>query len=80
MRSLFPFAYLALSITLITGRVTFARAEEVSVANSPSTVSPLLIGAEVPDVVLRTVDGTDVSLRKRTADKPTVIIFYRGGW
>ena len=43
-------------------------------------VRPLLVGARVPDVSVRTVEGQPVSLRQVIADKPTVVIFYRGGW
>ena len=42
--------------------------------------TPLAVGDEVPDVTLRTEEGTEVSLRKLISEKPTVLIFYRGGW
>ena len=37
-------------------------------------------GDSIPDVKLRTETGQEVSLRKLVAEKPTVLIFYRGGW
>ena len=43
-------------------------------------VRPLLVGAAVPDVSVHTVEGQPVSLRQVLAEKPTVVIFYRGGW
>lgn len=48
-------------------------------ASAPD-VSPLLIGSAVPDVTLKTADGTDFSLRAAVGKKPSILIFYRGGW
>jgi len=45
----------------------------------PNSIS-LKAGDPVPDVRLKTVAGETVSLRKLVSEKPTVLIFYRGGW
>ena len=42
--------------------------------------APLKKGDAIPDVTLRTEDNTSVKLQKLVAEKPTVLIFYRGGW
>lgn len=42
--------------------------------------NPLKVGDSVPDVKLRTEDGSEVALLKLVSEKPTVLIFYRGGW
>jgi peroxiredoxin len=42
--------------------------------------APLKEGASIPDVKLRTESDQEVSLRDLVAEKPTVLIFYRGGW
>ena len=42
--------------------------------------TPLKVGATIPDVKLRTEENQEVSLRKLVSEKPTVLIFYRGGW
>src|SRR5882724_440098 len=47
---------------------------------APEKVQPLAKGVAVPDVTLRTVDGKSFALKTETSAKPTVIIFYRGGW
>jgi peroxiredoxin len=47
---------------------------------APEKVEPIAKGVPVPDVMLRTVDGKSFSLKAETKAKPTVIIFYRGGW
>ena len=53
-------------------------AEEV--AAGPDSVRPLLIGATVPPVNLAGSDGETVDLGEILSNKPTVVIFYRGGW
>lgn len=53
---------------------------EPRVAESAEEIHPLLIGAEAPDVTLRDVDSAEVKLRDLLSEKPTVLIFYRGGW
>jgi peroxiredoxin len=45
-----------------------------------SNSAPLKEGDSIPDVKLSTEDDKAVSLRKLVAEKPTVLIFYRGGW
>ncbi|TVQ70055.1 MAG: AhpC/TSA family protein [Balneolaceae bacterium] len=45
-----------------------------------AAVQPLLIGADAPDVTLRTVSGESVALRDMHPGTPLMVIFYRGGW
>jgi peroxiredoxin len=49
-------------------------------AQAQTNSTPLKVGDLIPDVTLRTEDDKEVSLRKLVAEKPTVLIFYRGGW
>ncbi len=42
--------------------------------------SPLAVGDSVPDVRLRTATGAAFDLKEAVAEKPAVLIFYRGGW
>ena len=57
-----------------------ASADRDAIAPSADTVTPLLNGMRVPDVTVKTVDGDPVSLRAIVMQKPTLILFYRGGW
>lgn len=50
------------------------------IAESASDVTPLLNGQTIPNVTLKTAGGAPVSLRAIAMQKPTVILFYRGGW
>ena len=49
-------------------------------AASPGEILPLLIGAQAPEVTLRSADGAEVGLSGLLAEQPTILIFYRGGW
>lgn len=49
-------------------------------APSPQEAKPLAAGAKAPTAVLPGQDGTDVDLAEVLAEKPTILIFYRGGW
>ena len=51
-----------------------------ALAHAETNATPLKVGDSIPDVKLRTEDDKEVSLRKLVSEKPTVLIFYRGGW
>ena len=53
---------------------------EKDVADSASEICPILPGATVPDVNFRTLDGKSFRLKQAVSEKPTLLIFYRGGW
>jgi peroxiredoxin len=44
------------------------------------SIDPLPVGALVPAVGLRAIDGKAVELSALLKGRPTVLIFYRGGW
>lgn len=54
--------------------------ESDQVAESPYGVCPLLVGSRVPAVTVQTAEGKPFDLAGAVADKPTVLVFYRGGW
>ncbi|WP_057938588.1 peroxiredoxin-like family protein [Algoriphagus resistens] len=43
-------------------------------------ISPLLNGEKIPSVTLRDSSGDSFDLNQAVASKPTILIFYRGGW
>jgi peroxiredoxin len=43
-------------------------------------ISPLLIGQEIPDASLTAPDGSSHQVSAVVGEKPTVLLFYRGGW
>jgi peroxiredoxin len=68
-------------VTMITGGDTGTRTEtDRQVPDNAFGVQPLLIGQTIPDLPALDKDGNRHSLPELIARKPTVIIFYRGGW
>lgn len=70
---------LSLAVALHGGWASAQSADD-SIPASAEQVQPLAVGASVPVLTLQTADGKAVDLRKAIAKKPTVLIFYRGGW
>ncbi|MDP5190567.1 peroxiredoxin-like family protein [Rheinheimera baltica] len=70
-------AYLILLSALLFSIKILAAA---AIAPSPEQVSPLLNGLSIPDVTLTTADNKAVSLMSLVQKKPSVLVFYRGGW
>lgn len=74
-QSLLVAALVAVSVNTRAGEQ-----RDAAVPTSPHDIRPLLIGASIPDLSLRTRSGARVQLKRETAGTPTVLIFYRGGW
>ena len=70
--------------TLLAGAAlvcaTVSPASATDVPTSAEDIRPLLVGSAVPDVRLPTADGGEVDLLTEAQAKPTILIFYRGGW
>jgi peroxiredoxin len=49
-------------------------------APSPEAAKPLSTGAKAPDAMVLSVDGTSTHLANLISEKPSVLIFFRGGW
>ena len=71
--TLFPALLILLSFS-------FPNIQAQDYASSADKVTPLLISSEIPDVSLKTIEGETVDLRKVVSEKPTILVFYRGGW
>jgi peroxiredoxin len=51
------------------------------IVSKPQEVRPLLIGAQAPaHIVLHTVDGQATTLAQAMQGKPSLLVFFRGGW
>jgi len=66
----------ALLFMLICSATVFAQ----DYATSAEKVNPILISSTIPDVSVKTTDGNTVNLRNLVSKKPTIFVFYRGGW
>lgn len=52
----------------------------VEIPSKPENIRPLLIGQNIPDVKIPDATGNVLDLSATIAQKPTILIFYRGGW
>jgi len=68
--------FIALLVLGVTGKAALA----ADIPLSANDVHPLAVGASVPDGTLTTIEGKKASLKTLIGQKPSVIIFYRGGW
>jgi len=50
------------------------------IADSANAISPLLVGEKMPQMVLMSSEKKALDIGKIFAQKPTVLIVYRGGW
>jgi peroxiredoxin len=67
-------------LTLLFAGTTTLLFSQVEIAADATAISPLLIGEKIPNITLSDVSGKKVSLLEHAAQKPSVIVFYRGGW
>lgn len=54
--------------------------DRTQIREKAEDVTPLLNGTMAPMVTVKTADGSPVSLQALLMQKPSVIVFYRGGW
>lgn len=59
---------------------TFSASAQDSYAEEATDVKPVLTGTTIPNATVKTVDGKSVNIKDLISKKPTVLIFYRGGW
>lgn len=50
------------------------------VADLAELVSPLSVGEKIPETTITNIESQTVSLKEIYSKKPTVLLFYRGGW
>ncbi len=53
---------------------------KTTVASNAADVMPLRTGESIPSLSLKNINGDDTDLTAVISQKPTVLIFYRGGW
>ena len=70
LRPLLPVAAFAL----------FTLGLRAGLAPSAADAKPLPVGEKMPAALVQTVEGTDLDLTAALAQKPTLLVFYRGSW
>lgn len=67
-----------LLIVLSLGLASFSVSAQI--AESAEDISPLLIGESIPEATLKAPDASSHKTSEILAEKPTVLLIYRGGW
>lgn len=67
-------------IALFALGICFSFSAFAQLPGQAEDISPLLIGETFPSAQLASVEDDVIDLQKVLAEKPSVIIFYRGGW
>lgn len=60
--------------------LVLAVAARAELAPSAAAAHPLAVGSKVPSVVIQTIEGASLDLAATCAEKPALVIFYRGSW
>lgn len=68
------------SLKLIMASLLFSSMVFSQVPKNAEDVSPLLVGESIPEATLLDAYGKQISLKSIVKNKPTVLVFYRGGW
>ena len=67
-------------IILLFALIVSCTSNEETTPSSAENINPLLIGQQIPDVILKNASGMDVDLHKLVSEQKSLILFYRGGW
>jgi peroxiredoxin len=66
--------------TLLLSLAAWLPSAHAQIADSAQAVRPLLVGSAVPAVELTELSGQPTTLARVLGGKPSVLVFYRGGW
>ncbi len=55
-------------------------AASTKLPDSPQKICPLPIGSVIPQINLQTLDAKPFDLNAQLKTKPTILIYFRGGW
>jgi peroxiredoxin len=71
---------LACAFGILAVTITALAKQQTDVAKTAAEAVPLKVGTVAPNSQLLTLEGKSRSLKEVLGGKPTVLIFYRGGW
>ena len=72
--------WIVLGVFSLVGNVGLSQARPVEAVASANEICPLNVGSTVPSISLRTAKSKAFDLNAALGKKPSVVIFYRGGW
>ena len=67
-------------VTKVNAQINKMSMSEMMYPQKAEDISPLLVGEKIPIAMLMNASGKTVDLNKMVSEKPTILIFYRGGW
>ena len=73
-------AFLLLFSVFICSSLYLNAQTATNIPAQPQDISPLLIGENIPVIKLPDAMGKNFDLNSAISLKPTILIFYRGGW
>jgi peroxiredoxin len=50
------------------------------VPEDPQRIRPLLVNATIPQLTLPDTNGQPFDVNAAVRERPTILLFYRGGW
>lgn len=53
---------------------------KTNIPEKAEDISPLLIGEKIPNILITDKEGNPFNLKEAVSKKPTILVFYRGGW
>lgn len=67
-------------VIAVLAAIYFACQVQAQVPDSAGKISPILTGSRVPELILQDTNDNPFNLNQAFIRKPTILIFYRGGW
>ena len=67
-------------ILLLISLILIGCSNNSSIPLIAEDISPILIGETLPNASFQNAEGKFVQLKALLEEKPTVLVFYRGGW
>jgi hypothetical protein len=64
----------------ITKRLLTRDALMPQIREDPQTIRPLLVNATIPQLTLTDTTGQPFDVNAAVRERPTILLFYRGGW
>ena len=67
-------------ITFLMTCISHSKERNMNIPDKPENIQPIAVGERIPPISLRSINNALIDLNSAIAAKPTVLIFYRGGW
>jgi len=71
----------SLVLTLVSWTTAFPLTSHAGdIPDDPMEICPAPLGTTIPELPVRQMDGTELSLTDALVGQPTLLLIYRGGW